>query len=74
MRTVPPGEKTFADAVPISAAQYLAAVKEVSVTVAASKKVTRYVPLSDLKRWVTDCLAFWRPANRREKLTGWGHR
>ena len=54
-----PGGKTFADAVPISASQFLQEVKEVSLSIVTAPTLAKNIPDAELKRYVTDLLNFY---------------
>src|SRR6185295_15517911 len=54
-----PGGKTFAEAVPITASQFLQEVKEVSLTVVSSPTLAKNIPDVELKRYVVDLLNFY---------------
>jgi len=53
------GGKTFAEAVPITASQFLQEVKEVSLMVVSSPTIAKYIPEAELKRYVVDLLNFY---------------
>lgn len=54
-----PGGKTFAEAVPISASQFLQEVNEVSLTVVSSPTLAKYIRESELRSYVVDLLNFY---------------
>ena len=54
-----PGGKAFAEAVPITASQFLQEVKEVSLTVVSAPTLAKYIPEAELKRYVVDLLNFY---------------
>jgi hypothetical protein len=56
------GGKTFAEAVPITASQFLQEVKEVSLTVTSSPTLVKNIPEAELKAHVVDLLNFYRIA------------
>jgi hypothetical protein len=53
------GGKTFAEAVPISASQFLQEVKEVSLTVVTAPTLAKNISDAELKRYVIDLLNFY---------------
>ena len=54
-----PGGKTFAEAVPITAGQFLQEVKEVSLSIVTAPTLTKNIPDAELKRYVVDLLNFY---------------
>ncbi|HKN88053.1 MAG TPA: hypothetical protein VJV04_14420 [Nitrospiraceae bacterium] len=57
-----PGGKTFAEAVPITAGQFLQEVKEVSLSIVTAPTLAKHIPESQLKGYVTDLLNFYHIA------------
>lgn len=53
------GGKTFAEAVPITASQFLQEVKEVSLTIVSSPTLGKNMPAAELQRYVVDLLKFY---------------
>ena len=54
-----PGGKSFAEAVPITAGQFLQEVKEVSLSIVTAPTLAKYIPDAQLKGYVTDLLNFY---------------
>jgi hypothetical protein len=54
-----PGGKTFAEAVPITASQFLQEVKEVSLSIIAAPTLAKNIPEAELRRYVVDLLNFY---------------
>ena len=54
-----PGGKSFAEAVPINASQFLQEVKEVSLTIVTAPTLAKNIPEAQLKGYVTDLLNFY---------------
>lgn len=57
-----PGGKTFAEAVPINASQFLQEVKEVSLSIVTAPTLAKNIPEAQLKGYVTDLLNFYHIA------------
>lgn len=57
-----PGGKTFAEAVPITAGQFLQEVKEVSLTIVTAPTLAKNIPEAQLKGYVADLLNFYHIA------------
>lgn len=57
-----PGGKSFAEAVPIIAGQFLQEVKEVSLSIVTAPTLAKYIPDAQLKGYITDLLNFYHIA------------
>ncbi len=57
-----PGGRTFAEAVPITASQFLQEVKEVSLSIVTAPTLAKYIFETELKRYVLDFLSFYHIA------------